>query len=132
MRHGFLKYIIIYNYVELNIIANSYFFSNKDHMSYNIATRITRHTLINFCKRNHIKKLSLFGSALHGDMRQDSDVDLLVEFEENYVPGFFALCRMENELSDLLGIKVDLRTPKELSRYFRDEVTRTAEVQYEA
>jgi len=102
------------------------------HMAYKIEKHIAKYTLADFCRRNHIKKLSLFGSALHGGMQQGSDIDLLVEFEENYIPGFFALCRMENELSDLLGRKVDLRTPQELSRYFRDEVVRTAEVQYEA
>lgn len=97
-----------------------------------IEKQISRDKLADFCRRNHIRRISLFGSALHGEMRQDSDIDLLVEFEETNVPGFFALCRMENELSDLLGRKVDLRTPQELSRYFRDEVVRTAEVQYEA
>ena len=84
-----------------------------------------------FCKRNGIRKLSLFGSALRDDFRPDSDIDLLVEFRAGEVPSMLDLARMERELSALLGgRKVDLRTPKELSRYFRDEVLSTASVQY--
>ena len=61
----------------------------------------------------------------------DSDVDLLVEFEPDQEPGFFGLARMERELVGLLeGRKVDLRTPEDLSRYFRDEVLAQAEVRY--
>lgn len=84
-----------------------------------------------FCKRNHIRKLSLFGSILREDFRPDSDVDVLVEFEPGSGPGFFGLAHMERELSVILGgKKVDLRTPQELSRYFRDDVLSLAEVQY--
>jgi predicted nucleotidyltransferase len=84
-----------------------------------------------FCKKNGIRKLSLFGSALRDDFRPDSDIDLLVEFRAGEVPSMLDLARMERELSALLGgRKVDLRTPKELSRYFRDEVLSTASVQY--
>jgi len=97
-----------------------------------IEKHISKDTFADFCRRNHIKKISLFGSALHGELQQDSDIDLLVEFEDNHVPGFFALCHMENELSDLLGRKVDLRTSQELSRYFRDDVVHAAVVQYES
>ena len=86
--------------------------------------------LAEFCKRNHIRKLSLFGSVLHGDFRPDSDVDLLVEFDPGHIPGFFKLAHMERELSVIIGKKVDLRTPQELSKYFRDEVLSEAEVQY--
>jgi predicted nucleotidyltransferase len=76
-------------------------------------------------------KLSLFGSVLREDFRPDSDVDVLVEFEEGHTPGFFGLARMEEELSKLLGgRKVDLRTPQDLSRYFREEVLASAAVQY--
>ena len=84
-----------------------------------------------FCKRNRIRKLSLFGSALRDDFRPDSDVDVFVEFEPGHVPGlaFFA---MQNELSDILGRKVDLNTPQFLSRYFREQVLAEAEVQYAA
>jgi len=94
--------------------------------------KIASEQLTDFCKRNGIRKLSLYGSALRKTMRPDSDIDLLVEFYDDRLPGFFSLCRMENELSDLFCRTVDLRTPQELSRYFRDEVLRTAEVQYES
>lgn len=84
-----------------------------------------------FCQRNGIRKLSLFGSALREDFRPDSDIDLLVEFRAGSAPSLLDLARMERELSALLGgRKVDLRTPKELSRYFRDEVLSAASVQY--
>jgi predicted nucleotidyltransferase len=84
-----------------------------------------------FCKGNGIRKLSLFGSALRDDFRLDSDIDLLVEFHNGATPSLFDLARMERELSVILGgRKVDLRTPGELSRYFRDEVLSTASVQY--
>ena len=78
------------------------------------------------------RKLSLFGSVLKGTARPDSDVDLLVEFDAGCTPSLLRLAGMENELSDMLGRKVDLRTPADLSRHFRDEVVRTAEVQYAA
>jgi uncharacterized protein len=92
---------------------------------------IERATLTAFCRRYHIRRLSLFGSMLKGTSNSKSDVDLLVEFERGYVPGFIRLAGMERELSDLAGgKKVDLRTPQDLSRYFRDEVLAGAEVQY--
>jgi uncharacterized protein len=88
-------------------------------------------SLRKFCGRNHILELSLFGSVLREDFRPDSDVDVLAVFEEGHTPGFFGLARMEEELSALLeGRKVDLRTPQDLSRYFREEVLASASVQY--
>ena len=93
--------------------------------------RIPQDRLTGFCRRHHIRKLSLFGSVLRDDFGPDSDVDVLVEFEPDHVPGFFGLFDMEEELSSILdGRKVDLRTPQDLSRYFRDEVLASAEVQY--
>ncbi len=83
-----------------------------------------------FCERHGIRKLSLFGSALKGTARPDSDLDLLVEFEPDAVPDFLSLVEMEEELTSLVGRRVDLRTAGDLSRYFRDDVVRTAEVQY--
>ena len=84
-----------------------------------------------FCRRHHIRKLSIFGSVLRKDFGPNSDVDVLVEFEPGHVPGFFGLFDMEQELSALLGgRKVDLRTPEDLSEYFRSEVLARAEVQY--
>ena len=93
---------------------------------------IPREQIAAFCKRRHIRKLALFGSVLRDDFRPDSDVDVLVEFEPGHVPGFFGLYDMEEELSTLFGgrRKVDLRTPQDLSRYFRDEVLAHAQVQY--
>ncbi|NBC17048.1 MAG: nucleotidyltransferase [Bacteroidetes bacterium] len=83
------------------------------------------------CQRYHIRRLSLFGSALRDDFGPDSDVDVLVEFEEGYVPGFIRLAAIERELSALFGGRpVDLHTPRGLSRYFRDHVLDTAQVQY--
>ncbi|MGH7077147.1 MAG: nucleotidyltransferase family protein, partial [Acetobacteraceae bacterium] len=85
------------------------------------------------CRRYRIRKLSLFGSTLRGTSRPDSDIDLLVEFEPGAIPGLLALAQIEIDLSGLLGgRKVDLRTAGDLSRYFRDEVVRTAETQFDA
>lgn len=83
-----------------------------------------------FCRRNRIRKLSLFGSILREDFRPDSDIDVLVEFKQGHPVGLLRMAALERELSQLLKRKVDLRTPAELSRYFRDEVLRTSEVQY--
>lgn len=84
-----------------------------------------------FCQQNHIRRLAVFGSALRPDFNQASDIDILVEFDPDHIPGLFSLARMERELSALLGgRKVDLRTPEDLSRYFRQKVVQEAEVQY--
>jgi predicted nucleotidyltransferase len=86
-----------------------------------------------FCQRHHIRKLSLFGSVLRDDFRPESDIDFLVEFEPGKTPGFFKLVGMEIELSKMLnGRKIDLRTPNELSIYFRDRVMAEAVVQYDS
>lgn len=87
--------------------------------------------LIEFCQRYPIQKLSLFGSVLRDDFDADSDIDILVEFEPGARISFFDMVTMENEITALLGRKVDLRTPQELSRYFRQTVLDTAEVLYE-
>jgi len=93
--------------------------------------QIDETTLGRFCERHHIRRLSLFGSQLKGEARPDSDIDLLVEFETGRVPGLLALASMEIEFSELLGgRRVALQTAEDISRYFRDEVVRTAEVQY--
>jgi predicted nucleotidyltransferase len=92
---------------------------------------ITQEKLTQFCQEQHIRRLSLFGSTLKGTARPDSDIDLLVEFEPGSEPGLLGLASMEAQLAVLLGgKKVDLRTPQDLSRYFRDQVLQTAEVQY--
>jgi len=89
--------------------------------------------LADVCLRHSVRKLSLFGSQLKGTARPDSDIDLLVEFLPQAKPTYFDLADIEIELSALMdGRKIDLRTPAELSRYFRDEVVRTAEPLYVA
>jgi predicted nucleotidyltransferase len=85
-----------------------------------------------FCRRHRIRRLSLFGSVLRSDFRDDSDVDVLVEFQPNLRLGFLGLAAIERELSVLIGRHVDLRTPQDLSPYFREDVMRTAVVQYAA
>ena len=83
-----------------------------------------------FCKKHKIKKLSLFGSVLRDDFKPKSDIDVLVEFEPGHVPGYIRFTAMELELSRIIGRTVDLHTPAELSRYFRQEVCDAAEVLY--
>jgi hypothetical protein len=84
------------------------------------------------CRRHYIRRLALFGSQLKGTNRPDSDVDLLVEFEPEAKPSLLTLAQVEIELSPLVGgRKVDLRTAQDLSRYFRDDVVWSAEVQYD-
>ncbi|WP_373501842.1 nucleotidyltransferase family protein [Desulfococcus sp.] len=96
-----------------------------------VRIEIQKKQLESYCRERHIRRLALYGSALRPDFRPDSDVDLLVEFEPGHIPGLFGIARMERELSALLGgRKVDLRTPEDLSRYFRLQVMAEAEVQY--
>ena len=95
------------------------------------ALNLHEDALAQFCKRHHIRRLSLFGSQLKGTARADSDLDLLVEFEPQHIPGLLGISGMEIELSEMLGGRqVDLRTAGDLSHYFRDDVLRMAEVQY--
>jgi predicted nucleotidyltransferase len=86
--------------------------------------------LADYCERNHILKLSLFGSVLRDDFHAGSDVDMLVEFDPAAHIGYLAQMRMQRELSEILGRKVDLRTGAELSPYFRQIVETTAERLY--
>ncbi len=100
--------------------------SNKIH-----GMDVPKEKIVSYCKKNHIKKLALFGSFLTNDFRSDSDIDLLVEFEKGHIPGFFDLVRMQNQLSKFFnGRSVDLRTQYDLSRYFREKVIDNAEVLY--
>ena len=98
-------------------------------MSNRIEIEIPAEKITEFCRRNHIRKLSFFGSVLRDDFRPDSDVDVLVEFEPGRTPGlaFFA---MQDELSEILGRNVDLNTPLCLSQYFRKEVLAEAKPVY--
>lgn len=84
-----------------------------------------------FCRRHHIRRLALFGSVLRDDFTNESDIDVLVEFEPGHVPGW-AFFSMQRELADILGRDVDLNTPGFISPYFRDQVLAEAEVQYVA
>ena len=93
---------------------------------------INHERLTEFCRRNHIRRLSLFGSVLREDFRPDSDVDVLVEFEPGHPVGYITLAGMEIELGEILGRTADLRTAAELSRRFRDQVVENAELQYAA
>lgn len=95
------------------------------------AVAVDRAQIAAFCRRHHIRKLSLFGSVLRDDFSAASDVDVLVEFEMGHRVGLIRLAGIERELSALLGRKADLRTPADLSRYFREEVVAGAAVQYE-
>lgn len=88
-------------------------------MGQKIQVAIPKEKLEHFCKKHHIHKLSVFGSVLRDDFRSDSDVDMLVEFEPDHIPGLIRLAGMECELSEILGRKVDIRTAQDLSRYFR-------------
>lgn len=101
-------------------------------MAYSLEQEIPKDKLVNFCRKNHIRKLSIFGSAIREQLGPESDIDLLVEFEEDHTPGLFSIVKIEMDFAEMLGRKVDLRTPEDLSRYFRDEVVRNARLQYQA
>ena len=90
---------------------------------------LNKEKIADFCRRHYIRRLSLFGSVLRDDFGPASDVDVLVEFEPGHVPGL-AFFSMEEELSQIIGRKVDLNTPGFLSPYFRDRIERESEVQY--
>lgn len=92
----------------------------------------TKEQVANFCRKHHITKLALFGSVLTDRFGPESDIDVLVEFDPEHIPGLIALSGIERELSQLLGRKADMRTPNDLSRYFRDQVLREAVTQYAA
>ena len=90
---------------------------------------VPRERIADFCRRHRIRRLAFFGSVLRDDFTPHSDVDVLVEFEPGQTPGF-ALFRMQDELSEVLGRRVDLNTPNSLSKYFREEVLAEAEDLY--
>jgi hypothetical protein len=92
---------------------------------------IPRAAITEFCRAHHIRRLALFGSILREDFGPESDIDVLVEFEPDSTPGF-AFFGLQDELSRMLGRRVDLNTPGFLSKYFRDQVLREAEAVYEA
>ncbi|MFW5648896.1 MAG: nucleotidyltransferase family protein [Candidatus Alkaliphilus sp. MAG34] len=94
---------------------------------FNISTK----DITAFCNKHYIRKLAVFGSALRRELKEDSDIDILVEFHQEHIPSLFELVDMEEELSVLFdGRKIDLRTPNDLSRYFRNKVINNADVLY--
>jgi predicted nucleotidyltransferase len=98
-----------------------------------IRVKLPKQKIEDFCRRHHIRKLAVFGSALRQDFRPKSDLDVLVEFEAEHTPGLIGLAGLEIELSNLLGgRKVDMNTPLCLSRFFRDDVLAEAEPVYVA
>lgn len=92
---------------------------------------ISSKDLEGFCRKNHIRKLSLYGSALRGEMHAESDIDILVEFLPGQEPGLIDLAGMEFELMEHFGREVEIRTPEDLSHFFRDDVVASAKVLYE-
>ncbi|MEZ4712987.1 MAG: nucleotidyltransferase family protein [Caldilineaceae bacterium] len=97
----------------------------------NAQVAVPKEKLAAFCQERGIRWLAIFGSALRPEFRPDSDIDVLVEFEAERIPGLLGMARIEREMSSLFGArKIDLRTPEDLSRYFRPEVLAEAEVQY--
>lgn len=107
--------------------------SSKEETVHTLPIDIPKNKIAEFCQRHHILKLSLFGSVLRDDFRSESDIDFLVEFEPGRTLGYFKLVSMEMEFSEILdGRKIDLRTPDELSIYFRGRVMAEALVQYDS
>jgi len=100
-------------------------------MTGNLPIDVPRSALEEYCRRNHIRRLSFFGSVLRDDFEPDSDVDVLVEFEPGHVPGLIGLAGFELELSDLLaGRRVDLNTPGFFNPRLRERILQEAVVQY--
>jgi hypothetical protein len=93
---------------------------------------VDHESVAEFCERNGIRRLSFFGSVLRDDFTPESDVDVLVEFLPDKTVGYFGMARMERDLTSIIGRHVDFRTPRELSKYFRDEVLAEAEDEYVA
>jgi predicted nucleotidyltransferase len=91
---------------------------------------IPQNEIAAFCRRHHIRRMAIFGSALREDLRPDSDIDVLVEFDPEHIPGL-AFFSIEQELSQILGREVDLNTPKFLSPYFRKQIQGEAAVIYD-
>jgi predicted nucleotidyltransferase len=91
---------------------------------------IDREAIASFCRRNHIRKLAVFGSATREDFGPASDIDFLVEFEPEHVPGLMTLVGMEMELAEIVGRRVDMRTAGDRSPYFRDRVVASAHPLY--
>ncbi|NGX37624.1 MAG: hypothetical protein K1000chlam2_00781 [Chlamydiae bacterium] len=92
--------------------------------------RLEKKKIDSFCKKHHIIYLALFGSVLTSNFTKKSDVDILINFEKKYIPHLFSFIQMESELSDIIGYPVDLKTPNDLSPYFREDVLAKAKTVY--
>ncbi len=90
---------------------------------------VDKEQIAEFCRKHHLTKFAFFGSILTDHFEPDSDIDVLFDYDPEYSLTLFGVARMERELSELFGRKVDMRTAEDLSRYFRDEVVRNALVQ---
>ena len=99
-------------------------------MSETQAVALPINAIREYCASQPIQRLSLFGSALHGDLRKDSDIDLLVEYLPEASVSLFAMVGQERRLTEIIGVTVDLRTPNELSHYFRQQVLDGARLLY--
>lgn len=100
-----------------------------DILAHGLANEKVEQDLRALCRSHHVKRLMVFGSTIHGTAAPGSDLDIIVEFYTGMTPGF-AFARLGDELSLLLGRNIDLHTTRSLSRYFRDEVLREAQVVY--
>ena len=96
----------------------------------NNKVNLTKEQIKNFCEKNHIRRFAYFGSVLRDDFGPNSDIDILVDLEPDARIGLLEMAQMEIELTEMIGKQVDLRTPGDLSIYFRDKVVKEAEVQY--
>lgn len=105
-------------------ISTNFHFKNRNH-------DFSKAKIADLCRRWHIRRLALFGSAIRDDHRPESDIDVLVEFEPGHVPGF-GFITIQDELTEIFGRQVDLHTPSTLSKYFRDDVLDRARALYDA
>ena len=96
-----------------------------------VKNTIPRQQIAEFCRRHHIRRLSLFGSVLREDFGPQSDVDVLVEWEPGHSPGW-DIVTMADEFGELFGgRKVEMIDPTFIKPRLRDRILSTAEVQYE-
>ncbi len=93
---------------------------------------ISKQWIQEFCKTHHILKLALFGSVLTEHFSETSDIDILVEFDPQHIPGLFSIVEMKEELALHIGREVDLRTPEDISKFFRNEVLQQSYLLYES
>ena len=127
----FLVYCASFTGCVFNVASVMSFLQQRDLIvTERILIEFPKEEIEEFCKKHSIRKLSLFGSALRDDFTPESDLGILVEFDPSHIPGLIRLAGMELELGEILGRKVDMRTAQDLSRYFRDEVLKSALVQY--